>query len=342
MHKEHIHWFTFLIEHLYFNNKECTVFDLIPLQQTQRTLKNYGIRFQKFKNQYLAYAEAAPSKKIWDELAYADDLFFQLINTDATFDNYTDVALPKKANTILYATNEKVVNRFANQPIITVKNTLPIGALRFSVPVSKEKSVSVIIKSNGQEIFNQVSPEKQSTAFIDIQVHGTGVYELWIDNELANTFFGTSERLSTNCYGILHINMRNAVESLRENTLPIVQLHFDARATFREYVVIIPKEKKIDIKNMEIESANNEKYGDVEQKKVLGNEEASNVFTTTNAIPLYQKAKEHSVLKIQYANQFSDVVTELDIPMPVPSATSLITKQVNNENVYYSQTIIYV
>ena len=340
--KKHIHWFTLFIEHHYFQNNECPIFDLAATQETQRILKNYGIRFQKIKNEYYAYAEVASSKKIWEELNTADDLFFQLINTDPNFNNYTDVLLPQKENTLLYVTNHEVQNRFNEEVITSSKNTLNVSPLRFNITVSKTEKVSVSVKKNGQEIVNQISPEKQATVFINIQSHGTGVYEVWIDDVLTNTFYGTSEILHQNCYGILHIKMRNIVESLKENTLPTLKLNFNARATFREYIVVIPKDKKIEIKNMEIESIENEDYKAPEKRMVLGNQEEANVFTSVNAIQLSQKPQKHAVLKIQYTNQFSDVVSELDMLMPVPSTSSIVTQKVNNENVYYSQTIIYV
>ncbi|GAA3591237.1 hypothetical protein Q4Q39_15875 [Flavivirga amylovorans] len=338
----HQHWFTLSIEHQYFYNNECDVFELLPTHETRRIMKNYGIRFQKLGHQYYASAVVAPSKEVWEELQMTEDLYFQLINTDPNFDNYTNVALPKKEDSVLYITNSKVTNKQNNEEIAT-----PLGIetrpLRFHVNVSKTETTSVVVKNNeGQEIFNQPSLTNRSNVSVDISAFGSGVYQLWINGSLSSTFFGTSQILHTNCYGILHIQMRNIQESLKENTTPSLQVNFESRATFWEYVVVVPKDKKIEIQKMSIESVDSEQYIGPEKKIVLKGQEASTVFTSTNAIKLYQKPEKHAILKIQYTNQFSDTLQELDMKMPVPGVSSIITENENNENSYYSQTIIYV
>ncbi|WP_303315351.1 hypothetical protein Q4Q34_15465 [Flavivirga abyssicola] len=338
----HQHWFTIRIEHQYFYNNECDIFELLPMHETRRIMKNYGIRFQKLGHQYYAYAVVAPSKKIWEELQRAEDLYFQLINTDQNFDNYTNVNLPKKEGSVLYITNSEVTNTLKEEETVS---PLPLETrpLRFNVKASITETTSVIIKnSKGQDIFSQQSLKNQSDIPIDISAFGAGIYQLWIDGSLTSTFFGTSQILHTNCYGILHIQMRNIQESLKENTIPSLKVNFESRATFWEYVVIVPKDKKIEIQNMSIESVDSEEYKTSEKKIILGNQEASHVFTSTNAIKLNQKPEKYATLKIRYTNQFSDTLQELDMKMPVPGVSSIITENENNENLYYSQTIIYV
>lgn len=342
MMKKHEHWFTLEINHPYFDKGECSIFDLLPTQETIRIMKNYGIRLQKIKNQYHAYVTVAPSKKTWEELNTAEDLFFQMVNTDVNFDNYTDVILPKKENTVSYITNSEIVNRFNSEMQTVPKTGVAIYPLRFNIPVSPEEKTTVSIKKNNQEIFSQVSLQKQSVIPIDLRAFECGIYELWINNKLSTTFFGTNARLNTNCYGVFQINMRNILESLKENTLPLLKVNFKARATYREYLVIVPEDKKIDIKSMDIHTYEGEQYEAPQKKMVLSGQQEATVFTSTQPIKLFQKPSNHPVLKIHYSHQFSDVLLELDIKMPVPDTSSIITRKKNNENVYYSQTIIYV
>ncbi|WP_123803447.1 hypothetical protein [Flavivirga aquatica] len=338
----HQHWFTLGIEHQYFYNNACSVFELLPVKETQRIMKNYGIRFQKLGNLYRGYAEVGTSKKIWEELQTAEDLYFQLINTDPNFDSYTNVPLPKKEETLTYITNSEITNRLNKEESVIPNSDLDIRQLRFNVSVQATETVSVVIKnSQGQTVFNQVSPQNQSYVSVNISALGTGIYQLWIDDALLSTFLGTSEPIEVNCYGILHIQMRNILESLKENTVPILKVNFEPRATFWEYIVIVSQDKKIEIQEMSIESVNSEKYLGPEERIVMENN-LSHVFTSANTIKLYQKPEKHDVLKIRYTNQFSDTLLELDMKMPVPAASSLIIKNKNNENLYYSQTIIYV
>lgn len=342
MMKKHEHWFTLEIKHPYFYNEECPVFDLLPTPETLRIMKNYDIRFQKLNNQYHFYAAIDPSKKIWEELNTAEDLFFQLINSDPSFDTYTNIVLPKKEDAITYITNTKIVNRFSDEMAIVPETNLSVRPLVFNQPVSKDDATNIILKKDNQEIFTGQSQEKQTIIPVDIRAFGNGVYELWINGSLTTNFFGSASSLTTNCYGILHINMRNVLESLKENTLPVLTANFDVRDTYKEYLVIVPNNKKINIKSMHIESPENEEYAAPEKKMVFDNQEEATVFTSINPIALQQKVINHPVLKIQYTHQFSDVLLELDIKMPTPKVTSVITKTKNNENAYYSQTIIYV
>ncbi len=341
MNKKNEHWFTLAIHHFYFIKNECTVFDIRPTSATQRIMKNYGIRFQKIKNQYLIYVEVAANKKIWEELRTAGDLYFELINTDPYFNNYTEVILPRKENTVYYFTNEAVMNRF-NPTGSSALKTLSYQPLRFNIGVPKDKKSTISIKQNGQEICQLISPEKQATVFIDLNAFGNGIYELWIDNVLSNTFYGASEALNINGLGIFHINLRNALESLKENVLPTLNINFEARATFREYIVVVPEDKKIEVKNITIQGTDNEKYKEPEKKVVFENQGESYIFTSVSAVKLEQKPKEIPLLKVQYVNQFSDVLVEQDMKMPYPSASTMILKNKNNENMYNSQMIIYV
>jgi len=338
----HHHWFTLEIEHEYFQNNECPVFELLPMSETLRIMKNYGMRFQKEGNRYKGHAEVRPSRKIWEELRMAEDLYFLLINTDQNFDNYTNVSLPKKEGTVVYVTNSEPVNRFSNRESVVPQTDLDIRSLRFNVKVSIKESVFVVVKNNqGQTIFNQLSQKRQSSVAVDISVFGAGIYELWIDDVLSSTFFGTSDMIHTSCYGVLHIQMRNVLESLKENTIPSLKVNFESRATFWEYVIIVSEDKKIMVQDMIIENEESEQYIGPEKRIVMGSK-ISNVFTSTNTIRLSQKTSKHSILKIKYTNHFSDTLLELDMKMPAPSVASIITKKENNEDIFYSQTIIYV
>ncbi|MEX6627285.1 hypothetical protein [Tenacibaculum salmonis] len=341
MNKQHIHWFTLIIEHQYFKNNECTIFDLLPVYETQRILKNYGIRFQKYQNKYHAYAEVDSSKKIGEELKNTEDLYFQLINSDPNFNNYTDITSQKKEQSVSYITNSEIINRLNKETSVAPKTYLEVRSLRFNLSIPEKKITTIIIKTDNQEIYNQKFSEEQSNIPVDITAFGIGVYELWINGVLSNKFIGLSNTLSTNCYGILHIKMRNILESLKENTIPLLKIFFNARSTFREYVIIVPEDKKIEIKNIEIEASEDEQYKKPKKELYLGNQKA-NVFTSTNAIKFSQLPKKHAVLKIEYNNQFSDALLELEMKLPVPAISSIIKKEKNNENVYYSQSVIYV
>ncbi len=333
------HWFTFSIAHDYFLDNACPVFELSPMQDTIRTLKNFGIQFQKSQQEYHYYAHVCSSKTIWQELATADDLYFQLRNTDQNFDNYTKGSLPKKEDRFLYITNSKVANRSQKKEIVTPELDLEIHPLRFDIKTKKTATETIVIKnSTGTIIVSEVSSKNSTSIAIDLHIHGSGIYELWRDHTYSKTFFATSDRIHQQCYGILHIQLKNSLASLKENTTPVLQLRFEARAAFWEYLIVISEDKRIEVQKMTIDST---EYSDPKKQIVLDDKTAY-VFSSKKAIKLLQRPPQFAALKIQYTNQFSDTISELEIKMPVPSTASVISKTKNNERTYHTQTIIYV
>ncbi len=339
---QHYHWFTFEIQHQYFEHNACPAFQLLPTPTSQRIMKNYGIRIQKQGNRYLAYATIAAEQKIWDELPTQEDLFFELINTDPYFDNYTEVPLSITEEKVLYLTNKQVENRFISEENCSPTTYLPVKGLRFNVPVPKNKATTVVIKDHkGQEVFSQTSHLQQQIVSVNISALDTGVYEIWIDNQLSKKFIGSSEINTTKCYGIVHIQMPIIVASLKENAIPILNVDFLARATYWQYIIMPPSDKKITIQEMHIEGITDTTYKNIGTTTEIGGKEAT-VFLSEDKQKLQQKAAEHSVLKIQYTNDFSDTLLDLDIKIPIPKPQHIMTQQENNEDVFYSQTIIYV
>lgn len=336
------HWFTLSLAHTYFAEQQCRVFEVKPTPSTLRILKNYGIRLQMIGSVIRLHAEVRPNRQVWEELATAEDLYFQLVNTDPTFDNYTEVVLPKKEDTVAYMTNAEVSNRLHEVDATIPTYNLPISPLRFGVEVDKDAVNTIQLKQGGQVVYEVVSLKKQGTARVDISALGQGVYELWVDGEKRQQFFGTTDSLESQVYGLVHINMRNSVESLKENAIPELKVQFQARKTYREYVVVLSPEKMIEIKNMEVEGTSTELYDEIEKKEIIEGQGLTDVFRTTQPVPLRQKATEHPVLKIQYVNQYSDVMLDLDIKLPVADASMVINRKKNNEDIYVSQTIIYV
>lgn len=335
-------WLTLEIQHQYFENELCPVFDLVPMRSTQRLMKNYNIRIQKNKNRYIGYVNVRPSKSIWEELEMNEDFYFQMINSDPEFDNYTDVPLVRKEESVLYLTNSQIANRSHEEEYITPNTFVQVQALRFSVTVQSDPLVSVVVKNNvGDEVFNQIADKNQSSVFIDISVFGNGIYEIWVDGKRTKIFFGTSEKIEDQCYGIFHLQMKKVTESLKENTTPILKVGFQARATYWRYAIVISEDKNITIQDMTLLGVNKEQYSGPTIENIIGGKE-SNVFTSTKVLKLHQKMKETPMLKIIYNNDFSDTVLELDMKMPIPKVSSIITKKENNENLLYSQTIIYV
>lgn len=331
------HWLTVTIEHEYFKEGICPVFDLIPTALTHSVLKNYDIHIRKLANQYQVYVDIASSKAVGEALP-TSDLFFQLIHTDPYFNSYTEVPLDTSKDHLVLLKN-------ANQPQSSEGNTLlsatylPVQPLRFQVDTAANSKNQVIVKnSEGTEVFNQITTEKQSRLSINIEAFGSGLYELWIDKKLTNTFFGTSESLEEACYGILQLQMHPIIAALATQRVPELTARFSARQTYWQYAVIVPADKKIVVHDMQVEGAENTLYSGPEEKKI--GTASARVFTSPNAIKLSQNIRGSPVLKMKYSNEFSAAVLELDVKMPLPKASAVLPQK--TENAFYAQTIIYV
>lgn len=335
-------WFSLEIMHEYFHEQKCAVFALVPLLRTKQLMKNYGIHLRQIENTYTGYIGVKNTNKIWEELSMEEDLYFQMICIDTHFNNYTNTSSALKEDTLLYLSNFKVANRLHTEESINPEKYLPVQSLRFNVSVPVDKQVLVDIKdSKGNKIYSKNSIIGQSNVYIDIEVFGSGMYEVWVANQLSSTFLGTSERVDDNCYGIFHIRMKTILESLKENTIPAMQVSFKSRETFWQYLVVIPEDRKIMILELAVEGVDQTSYKGPEEKEIVGGEK-SKVFTSPKTIKLQQKIRDHPLLKMKYSNSFSDTILELDMKMPSPNVSKIVSTKENNENIYYSPTIIYV
>ncbi len=336
-------WLAVTIWHEYFDKKECPVFELKAIGSTARMMKNYDVSIRKYSNQFHAYAGVKDTKNLWDELKGIDDLYFQMINTDVYFNSYTSLSKEKLSEDLLYITNPKVENRFQSSGLLEPEEYVVSKGLQFTIEVIADKNQKIQLKnSEGDWVYESNSPINQANCLINLKGYITGIYELWIDEKKVHKLFVTNESIDQNCYGILHIQMAKIIVSLKENTIPAIEINFETKSTFWQYAIVIPEDKKITIQELKIEDTQQNKYVNEEEKQLAGGITAQ-IYTAPEAVKLKQNVNKNPILKLQYSNEFSDTVIELDKKMPTPQVSNIITKKKDNaENAYYSQTIVYV
>jgi len=84
-------WLEVKITHGYFKDDVCEVLKLVPFDKTAVALKNYKILLQKKNNVISFYCGTeAEHFDIKTELSGLKELYFQIINTDPLFLNYTE------------------------------------------------------------------------------------------------------------------------------------------------------------------------------------------------------------------------------------------------------------
>ncbi len=325
------HWFTFTITHEYFTNSICPVFNIVPTHDTYKVFKNFDIKCQLQQQQLLIYAKVRPSKSIAQELQTASDLFLQLIPTDNNFSSYTKLPSNKTQDNLIYVTNSNPSTEEVVPPTTIVSHT----PLRFTVTTKNVQHLSVK-NMQGATVFEQSTANTPRTT-VDLRALGTGRYDLWLDGKLSKSFLGTTEPLHERCFGIVHLQMQHTVDLLKTLTLPALTLHFESKATYWEYLVVVPQDKKINLKRLEIAP-------DLYKPKTetLFQNKTAYVFVSQQPLKLVKAPQQYSILKLQYTHQFSDTIEEQDIKLPVPAANATRQTIENNENIYYSRTIIYV
>jgi hypothetical protein len=272
-----------------------------------------------------------PSKRVWQELETADDLYFQLLNTDKNFNAYTEMPIVQNAHSLVYITNATTQPQSQTTP-----NIITYSPLQFSVDTVSVNTV-VIKNAQGTCIF-EAATSSVLQVNINLNRFGTGRYELWLDGILSKSFFGTSERLHPQCYGILQIQTSNCLEVLKLDTLPSLTLNFESRAVYWKYLIVIPSDKNISISTIDID---NDAYTPPETQTVF-NDKTAYAFTSRQPIKLIKSPQHYDVLKLQYTQQFSDSPIEQDMKLPVPAAHTLQKEEKNNAHSYYAQSIIYV
>ncbi|WP_394749664.1 hypothetical protein [Spongiimicrobium salis] len=330
------HWLSLEISHGYFDQGECKVFQLIPLSDTGSILKNYGIRLRPMNNRYLMYVEGDASKK-WEDILPTRDLYFQLINTDPYFRNYTANTSAKEEDNLLYLTNKKQ----APLEMTDATEYLPMQGLRFTVDLGASTPVVVQVKKkDGEEIFNETSMENQQVMIVDLRVYGTGIYELWINGKWSKNFIGSAEAVQEGCFGLVHLQMPLLLPLLGGDNILGLSINFEVRQVYWQYHVIVAEDKKINIKNIIVEGVDGAPFSGPEMQ-TIGAQKAR-IFTSPEPLKLQEKATRSPLLKMQYTNDFSDTVLDMDIKMPLPSITNMKTKIEPNGNSFYSQIIVYV
>jgi len=335
--------FQFTILHDYFRDGMCTAFGLSPLADTRSIMKNYHLRLQNQVNTYTLYAgtDNVQSPELLDG---AGDLYFQLLNFDKYFNNYTNIIplLPGQ-NEVLFISNEGTSNTGSAVPINLTPVRLPYQRLCFEVNLANatsSESTLEIRQSGGAKIYTATVPKGVLQTKVDIRSWGAGVYDIWVDGKRTKSFFGTPEALGTQCYGIVHFTTDVLNAAMKQGKVLEYQLHFEARDIFSEYAVVIPSGKKIKVQELTIQSSDATVYnGPVTEQVGL---QPAQVFTSQKTVKISQDARGSPVLNLKYNNEFSTSVQEIQIDLPAPQVSGIFPRRQPAEDSYYARSIIYV
>jgi len=338
-------WLEVEVTHNYFPDGVGSVFTLIPFDGSSRSMGNYEVRLNSQQNLYSFYVgiDDADNLDLASHLHGLGDLYFQLIVTDPLFFNYTNLEFTPEGNPFFLssANNASGAYTMHSDSFVSEKDLLPIRPSRFiySIP---EGDTLVEVKSTDGAILTseELSSPGDLNYLIDLNQQDNGVYELWLNNQIAEKFFLSQQSLQPGCVGVVQLS----IESILDKNDPNLkyQIHFNARSVYWRYKIVIPTDRNMEILEMSITGSSNEIYEGPVEEAFMGDQKTS-VFTSNIATPLKQKLETTPVLQVSYTNNFSNSNSELELKLPNPGAESL-TKNVNeqNEESFYSSSIIYV
>lgn len=335
-------WLDITLSHTYFKDGKSTIFELIPLQDTAQILQNYKMLMHKRGHVFSLYLglKNGENLDLSTQLEGIKELYFQMTTNDIQFFNYTDLELMTDNQRLYFSNNAlgtptgqlQKSTRVSAQDIITIKPKifsmrLPSGEIQ--IEVKNTLGISVFQKS--------ITSPSEINYGIDLSPQSDGLYEVWVNGQLEETFFACAQELPPNNLGVIHIN----IAALLENNQEDMQYHIDfkSREVYRKYQIIIPESRNIDVTDIQIKSPQGELYEGPLENEIVGGQTAQ-VFKSKTQIALQQQSEVSPELTMSYTSRVSHTASTLDMKLPNPDVGS-ISKEENEES-FFSSTIVYV
>ncbi len=333
-------WLDIVFSHTYFKDGKSNIFELIPLQDTSRILRNYNILMDKRVNVFSFFLGLQSGENLNEQLQSINDLYFQMTISDFQFFNYTELE-PNSGSKLFYLSNaitDENTHQLQKSANVSTQDLIEIKPKRFTVKVPSGETTIDIKNASGISIFQKsVSVLNEVDYSIDISNQDDGKYELWINNALEELFFASSQELLPNCFGIVHLNIATLLKNNQEDMG--YRIDFKSREVYRKYQIIIPDSRNIDVTSIQIKSPQGDLYEGPLENEIIGGQTAQ-VFKSKNKIAFQQEPDASPELTVSYTSRVSHTASTLDIKLPNPDVGS-ISKEENEES-FFSSTIVYV
>ncbi|PHR46556.1 MAG: hypothetical protein COA32_10455 [Fluviicola sp.] len=328
----------------YFENGVCSAFDLIPFNSTSHQMNNYRILKKREKNTFSFYAgiNSTESFEVDTHFNGLEDIYFQLINNDSLFFNYTDIPSISD-NELYYFQNGINANKpefFQKTQFVAQQDLIGLRSKRFNVNLTNEdKEVILEIKSNSETVITKTISGIKIYS-LNLSQFDNGVYQLWVNDQLQETFFMSDQEVDQNCIGVVRLNVKEVIDQYSNNL--DYTINFNARNVFWQYQVVVSKSRKIQVHDMNISGIKDEKYQGPVDQEIIGGQTAQ-VFITSSPLQLQNKLEQNPQLQVTYSNDFSNRKNQVEIKLPNPDVEQIKKyNQGENEGSFFSSTIVYV
>ncbi len=346
MYINYYKWMALKVTNNYFLNGVCPYLEMLPLRNTVHQIKNYQILIRKESNMFSFYSGVSAETETFslsDSFNGITDLFFQLVSVDPLFFNYTDI-LPVSDNQFYYfenSINPDNLQVMQRSKFVSGKDIVSCKPKIFNI-IMPDKKVSLEIKQNDGLIIKSeiIDGNIIRNLLLNLSGFDDGIYMLWLDNELQETFFMTNENIVENCIGILRLNMKEIISQNQDNLE--FSIDFNARSVFLQYLIVVQKSRKINITEMSVSGTGDDKYEGPVDQEIPGGQQAQ-VFTSPNPVLMQNQPEKTPQLKVTYSNDFSGRKKQLEIKLPDPGAEQIEKyNHGKNEGSFFSTTIFYV
>jgi len=336
-------WLELMVANSYFPQSIFPAFKMVPFPATAQMFKNYNILMDKKENVVSLYvgSDANPFDVVV-ELKGMDTAYLQLISTDTSFYNYTDIAEHNENQVLFFKTvnTNNGISTLQKEEYITDNDLLNYRPKIFNVQLP-EGEVEVSIKNEEEQLIWQqfVNGFEVKNYPVNLNAQREGVYTLWYNDQLQETFFCSGALLS-NCIGIWCLDSASLLK--KGSDMLSFSLNFNARAAHWQYEVILGKSRKIEVQQMDILGNQGETYEGPVEKELIGGQMAS-VYTSTSPLQLQYKLEKTPQLQLNYINDFSDRTQQLEIELPNPAAGQLGKYSTGTrQGSLYATSIVYV
>ena len=340
-------WLSLKVTHNYFTKANCPVLLLVPFDSSKTLMNNYQILFERTEQETAFYLgmKTSGTNTVKEELQGADKLYFQVISTDNYFFNYTNINSLNEGTGFYFSNgrNTQHPDWLQQEEFVSSVDVFNLKPLSFSISLPATETIVTIKNMQGKVLFEKtIAGKLVPEYFVDLRGEGDGVYQLWLNNQLNESFFATSQHLDEKSIGVLEINIETLTEQMNMGSVPVLALSFEARSTYWQYGVIVKENHKIEVEGIHIADEKGIPYNGPEQGTIVGGQVAQ-WFTSLVPVVLREKLSTNPLLKLSYYNDFSERLIVMEVKMPNPKVSELIVKMnEKNEPSYFSPNIIYV
>lgn len=332
------------VSNTYFPDGVCTAFGLYPFQATSRYMKNYQLRINQVRNTFSMYAGTPGNQSLNVPVDFKGltDLYFQLTVDDALFFHYTNLPVLQENQYYFFRNgkNPSDPESLQQADFVTSEDLIAFKPKRFNI-LLPQSEVMLQIKKDDQEVVSATLDGNQIKNYLlNLSGYEDGVYQLWLNKTLQETFFMSDEAMRPDCIAIVRFNITEIAANYPGNLS--FSIDFDARSVFWEYKVVVPPSRKIQVEAMKIAGPANEAYDGPQQAVLIGGQEAS-VFTTAEPLQLQRQLEESPLLSVTYSNDFSNRKKQMELKLPNPDVEQISKyNQGKNEGSFFASTIVYV